>query len=78
VSTTSSRFSALIVWLSIRTVLNHQVGSPQGAFSRRLTDYLHRWEYVLPVAKKIRFALLEAARCSDKVANLPNTGRRKP
>ncbi|SFQ35466.1 hypothetical protein SAMN05216330_1319 [Bradyrhizobium sp. Ghvi] len=30
VSTTSSRFSVLIVWLSIRTVLNHQASPPQG------------------------------------------------
>jgi hypothetical protein len=37
VSTTSSRFSALIVWLSIRTVLNHQVSPPQGGSPRRLT-----------------------------------------
>ncbi|MGY3146499.1 hypothetical protein ACVWYQ_003498 [Bradyrhizobium sp. USDA 3397] len=37
VSTTSSRFSALIVWLSIRTVLNHQAGPPQGVCPRRLT-----------------------------------------
>ena len=37
VSTTSSRFSALIVWLSIRTVLNHQTSPPQGVFPRKLT-----------------------------------------
>ncbi|MGY3396227.1 hypothetical protein ACVWW6_008818 [Bradyrhizobium sp. USDA 3311] len=37
VSTTSSRFSALIVWLSIRTVLNHQASPSQGVFPRRLT-----------------------------------------
>lgn len=37
VSTTSSRFSALYVWLSIRTVLNHQASPPQGGSPRRLT-----------------------------------------
>jgi hypothetical protein len=42
VSTTSSRFSALIVWLSIRTVLNHHVSPPQGGSPRRLTDVAQR------------------------------------
>ena len=37
VSTTSSRLSALIVWLSIRTVLNHQTTPSQGVFPRTLT-----------------------------------------
>ncbi len=37
VSTTSSRFNVLIVWLSIRTVLNHQASPPQGVSPRRLT-----------------------------------------
>src|SRR5262249_1252143 len=39
VSTTSSRFSAMIVSLSIRTVLNHQVSPPQGGSPRRLTPF---------------------------------------
>ncbi|MGY3116100.1 hypothetical protein ACVWXQ_000035 [Bradyrhizobium sp. S3.14.4] len=43
VSTTSSRSSARIVWLSIRTVLNHQASSSQGVFPRRLTELLP-WE----------------------------------
>lgn len=40
-------------------------------------DYLHRWECVLPIAREIRVAPLEAACCSDKAPTLPNTGRRK-
>lgn len=44
------------------------------SFMRRLPA---RSEYVLPIARKIRIAPLEAACCSDKVADLPNTGRRK-
>lgn len=36
VSTNSSRFSLLIVWLSIRTVLNPQASPPQGGSPRKL------------------------------------------
>ncbi len=52
VSTTSSRFNVLIVWLSIRTVLNHQASPPQGVSPRRLT-YAIRSEPLLSNPRRL-------------------------